>query len=79
MVEINPNKSVLTINVNGLHITVKIQKDLTLRGENPVIAKTLTRNNDCHCIKGAIHRENVVIPHFMYLVNRASKYIMGKN
>lgn len=39
MVEVNPNKSVFTINVNGLHTTVKIQKDLTLGAKNPIMAK----------------------------------------
>lgn len=39
MVEVNPNKSVFTINANGLHTTVKIQKDLTLGAKNPIMAK----------------------------------------
>lgn len=39
----------------------------------------LTGNNDYHYIKGPIHQENIIILHFMYLINLASKYIMGKN
>lgn len=76
MVEVNPNKSVFTINVNGLHTTVKIQKDLTLGVKNAVRAKNFLHR---HCIKVAIHQENLIIPHFMYLINLASKYKMGKN
>lgn len=68
MVEVSRNKSVFTINVNGLHTTVKIQKDLTLGAKNPIMAKTFLRH---HCIKVAIHQEEVIIPNFMYLTNLA--------
>lgn len=37
MLEVNPHKFVFTINVNGLHTTVQIQNDFTLREKNSVI------------------------------------------